>query len=366
MPTRSLRRPAASFSPCGSPFAAFLTVAGLGVVGLLAGCPPADVMVDDPLVGGVPELGPAEGFSVHIAPFDVPPGVETQDCYFIEVPDLNAGADIFIDRFTMGQRTGSHHMNVFRVNSIHNLSGQPGDVVRGGECRISVNWSDWPLVVNSQESSVDEPVVDWQLPAGVAQRFHPHELLMVQSHYVNADLQSSPSGGEVRINFYRSTHENPVEMGSLFATQQSIRICEHGPVEQLYTGTCSFPSGADVHIVAANGHFHSRGRTFEMFTWDGLTLDPPPEEALFYRSANWNEPEMAINLDAQVPSGGGVWWNCDYEWQEPLAGCASVNERDPLQANDCCYTFGNSAEDAEHCNAFIYYYPKLESDVFCN
>ena len=32
---------------------------------------------------------------------------------------------------------------------------------------------------------------------------------------------------------------------------------------------------------------------------------------------------------------------------------------------DCCYTFGNSAEVAEHCNVFVYYWPKVESDVFC-
>ena len=47
--------------------------------------------------------------------------------------DLNGdGSDVWIDRFKMGQRTGSHHMNVFRVNTIVHLSGHDGDVVQGG------------------------------------------------------------------------------------------------------------------------------------------------------------------------------------------------------------------------------------------
>ncbi|MDB4942126.1 MAG: hypothetical protein JWP97_1660, partial [Labilithrix sp.] len=31
---------------------------------------------------------------------------------------------------------------------------------------------------------------------------------------------------------------------------------------------------------------------------------------------------------------------------------------------DCCYTFGPIVEKNEHCNAFVYYYPK-QDDVTC-
>jgi len=317
-------------------------------------------------VDAVEEIGPDEGFQVHIPPFEVPGGVEVQDCYFVAVPDINHGEDVFIDHFKLGQRPGSHHLNVFRVNTIFDLSGQPGDVVHGGECRLSPNWSDWPLVVNSQESNVDEDVFDWQLPDGVAQRFHPGELLMVQTHYVNANIQKSQAGGEARINFYKSPIEHPIEMGTLFATQQSIRICQSDPVVS-YNGTCSFPAGTDIHIAAANGHAHSRLTSLDMFTWDGLSLDDPPAAAKFYESKSWEEPPMSIGLDAVTPSGGGVWWTCNYEWHEPAVGCDIVNARDHQQQNDCCYTFGNSAEVSEHCNVFVYYWPKVDSaSVFCN
>jgi hypothetical protein len=327
----------------------------------LAGCPVIEPV--PPLL--LEELTPDRGFSLHIEPFEVPPGVEVQDCFFVEVPDINDGQDIWVDRFAMTQRGGSHHMNVFRVNSILHLSGRPGDVVRGGECRISTNWSDWPLVVNSQEGSDEQPIVDWTLPDGVAQRFRPGELLMVQSHYVNASLQKTPGGGEVRINFYKSRVASPIEMGTLFATQQSIRICRSNPVVS-YDGACSFPPTAQVHIAAANGHFHGRGTSLQMYTWDGLSLDHPGPEAMFYESLEWNEPPMAVGLDEIVPAGGGVWWTCNYEWREPEGGCAAVDERDDEQRGDCCYTFGNSAENAEHCNVFVYYWPKVDSSIFCN
>ncbi len=46
-------------------------------------------------------------------------------------------------------------------------------------------------------------------------------------------------------------------------------------------------------------------------------------------------------------------------------GCAAVDARDPQQANDCCYTFGPTVETSEHCNVFLYYYPKAEGPASC-
>jgi hypothetical protein len=333
----------------------------------VSGCLPEPPGPIDDVISGVEPLTVDAGWSLRIAPFAVPPGVEVQDCYFFAFPDLNGdGSPVWIDRFKMGQRTGSHHMNVFRVNTIVHLDGQDGDVVQGGECRVSTNWADWPLVMNSQESAPGKPAVDWTFPDGVAQKFTPGELLMVQSHYVNADLQTTPDGGEVRINFYKSAHDNPVEMGSLFATQQSIRICRSRP-EVRFEGACAFSSSdpdQTFHVAAMNGHFHSRGTRFRMYPWDG-GIERPAEDALMYESTSWDEPPMVLGVDVPVPHNGGVWWTCDYEWQAPVDGCAEVDERDPEQAGDCCYTFGNSAEHSEHCNAFVYYWPKT-ADIFCN
>jgi hypothetical protein len=330
-----------------------------GVV-MMMGCQPD-------IVSGVELLTPAEGLSYEINPFEVPPGEEVQDCYFLTFPDLNGdGSDVWVDRFKMGQTTGSHHLNIFRVKTILHLDGGDGDIVRGGECRISVNWADWPLVVNSQESSPDSPIVDWQLPNNVAQRFSPGELLMVQTHYVNADLQPTPGDAHARINFYRSKVAAPIEMGTLFATQQSIRVCQSRPTPE-YSGACAFPGDQEIHIAAVNGHFHGRGKTFNVWAWDGINDQTPPDDMHVYLSEHWDEPPMTIGIDEVIPSGGGIWWECAYQWQEPPAGCDAVNAADPQQGGDCCYVFGNNASNAEHCNVFAYYWPKVDNtDIFCN
>ena len=187
---------------------------------------------------------------------------------------------------------------------------------------------------------------------------------MLQIHYVNATTQATPYQGKVGVNFTRSRVAAPIELGTLFATQQSIRVCQSNP-RPSYKGTCSFPSGTNIKVAAANGHFHSRGRAFKIWKWDGHTTTQPEDAAKFYQSDAWDEPPMSVGLDVDIPSGGGIYWSCDYQWARPSVGCDAVNAKDKQMANDCCFTFGPEVETNEHCNAFVYYWPKT-SDVFCN
>lgn len=314
----------------------------------------------------LPELTASEGFGFRIAEFPVAAGEEVQDCYFVTVPGSGV-SPLWIEKIVTALNPGSHHFNVFRVNTVVNLDGAPGTVVHNGECFKAPNWADWPLVVNTQRSDESNPVYTWQLPDGVAHRFTPGEKLMLQVHYVNASTQETPYLGKAAINFHRTTNPAPIEMGTLFATQQSIRVCQSNP-NPTYAGTCSFPSGQSFHIAAANGHFHSRGKEFQTFSWDGVTVQTPPDADRFYRSTSWDDPPMTTGLDVVIPDGGGIWWTCEYVWQEPSEGCGALDALDTSGANDCCYIFGPKVESGEHCNVFAYYWPKSQSagDIFCN
>jgi hypothetical protein len=325
------------------------------------------------------DLAPADGFQLLLPPFAVPYGHEEQSCYFVRVPDLAGGDDLWIDRVRMATTVGSHHLNVFRVRTIVGLdpaAGEPTtmgpydatvihghDDYRTSPCWQSSNWADWPLVANTQSPLGRGPYTDWQLPDDVAIRLSPGELLMVQAHYVNGLAQRTPGDAAVGINFYRTSKLEPMELGTLFATQQSIRICESQPTPT-FSGTCHFPHA--VTVTAANGHFHSRGRELAMFAWDGMSTVQPPDSDRFYDSKAWDAPPMMTGLERPVGDGGGVWWNCSYRWTAPASGCDAVNAKDPDQAGDCCYVFGGNTDVGEHCNVFVYYYPKLVSDVFCN
>jgi hypothetical protein len=348
----------------------------------LALCAPLGCGADGPRFEDwvIDDLDGEQGFSLRVPEFEVAPGRESQNCYFVTVPDLGVGNDIWIERVLTAINPGSHHVNVFRVKTIIDLNPDdgtptmlgkyPATVIEGSDdymanpCWGSANWADWPLIANSQHANVNEPKTDWQLPTDVAIRLHPGEMLMLQTHYVNSGEQATKYGARVGINFYRRQKaEAPIEMGSLFATQQNIRICASRP-RASYSGTCRFPGA--VTVAAANGHFHKRGVTFSISAWDGKSIDHPPAEALFYQSKDWNEPPMATDLAVSQPANSGIWWDCEYQWHAPTEfTCDDVNAKDPLKEGDCCYVFGGNTDVGEHCNVFLYYYPKVESDLFC-
>jgi hypothetical protein len=193
---------------------------------------------------------------------------------------------------------------------------------------------------------------------------------------VNATSQATPEGGEVKANFYTIPKEQVVhEMGTLFATKQSIRVCKSNPTPT-FSGTCQIKSGQPINIIGANGHFHSRGTAFDMLAWDGTSVDRPTDDKLFYHSDRWADPPMLTSpkLDTVLPPNSGVFFSCSYQWVPPTdaaGGCAALDSYDktkhPDSTPDCCYDFGGIVEKNEHCNAFVYYWPKAEqSDVFCN
>jgi hypothetical protein len=319
----------------------------LAVMFLLAGCPapnhpPGPVLIDPPANGA--------GFQLATPEFSVPAGTEVQNCYFFAVPG-EKGQDVWIDHFKLAANTGTHHVNVFRVKTVVDLGGNPGDAVTGqngeGPCFKSSNWADWPLVVNNQDGG---SVVDWQLPEGVAQKFSGGELLMLQIHFVNATTQTSPDGGLGAVNFYNAPGVPQNELGTIFATNQQIKICP-GETKTFETH-CRAPL-SNTTVVAANGHFHSRGTKFTMNVVDAMGVDMLADP--FYTSTKWDDPPMARDLQVKIPDGGAVSWSCSYE----VDASACSNDK-----GSCCYTFGGKVESQEHCNAFIYYYPKVQ-DYSC-
>jgi hypothetical protein len=309
-----------------------------------------------------------------IPPFDVGPGQEVQNCYFFKVSDLETAAGmpsgpLPVNRIQTVETPGSHHMNVFRVRTIVNLNPANGTVTGlngAGECFKSSNWADWPLLANTQQAG-DQ---DWSFPSGVANTLQPDEWLMLQAHYVNAGTQSTPGGGQVAVNLWSIPADQvTAQVGTLFATDQNIAVCQSNPTPTFSQG-CQFNSPNPITIIGANGHFHSRGTKFDMFTWDGMSITTPPASNRFYESLAWNDPPMAHSSSlAQVPAHGGIWYSCSFQWTAPPDGltCSTLdtfdmNKHPSAPQGDCCYTFGPQVEENEHCNAFVYYYP-ADSDA---
>jgi hypothetical protein len=360
----------------------FALAVGVSVAGLSASC--VQETTPNPVDAGGTLAPPPVGQGVQITSpaFAIPAGTEIQNCYFFKVSDLltQAGlsptATLNLHRLQVSQKIGSHHMNLFRVRTV-----VPGglDPTQGpslgtngtGPCFKSSNWADWPLLANMQQGGE----LDWTFPDGVANELDPSEWLMLQTHYVNASTQKTPDGvGEVAVNMWHMPIADvQQEMGTLFATNQNIRVCQSNP-NPTYQASCHIKSATPVHVIGANGHFHSRGKTFDIFSWDGTSTATPPASDMFYQSTTWAEPPMAHSpdLDTDLPANGGIVYSCEFQWvmPDPSIGCAGLNAYDamkyntPASAQDCCYTFGPIVEKNEHCNAFVYYYPKAD-DVAC-
>ena len=356
--------------------AAFLF--SLPVVAVLTGCPGSPDTEVPPTADTLQAPLKGEGFQFKTPLFPINAGEEVQDCYFFKISDLaKAGGlpenePVNLHRVQLVQNAGSHHMNIFRVKSIVGLDPTKGTVhgLNGqGECFKSPNWADWPLVANTQQSGN----MDWTFPDGVANVFQPDEWLMLQTHYVNATSQKTPEGGEVAVNFFTMKKEEvKAEMGTLFATKQSVRVCKNNPTPT-FTGSCQFKSEVPVNVIAANGHFHSRGTEFKIYSWDGTSIQTPADTAKFYDSQRWDDPPMlrSPELNQVIQPGGGVFYSCSYQWVPPsdaAGGCQALDDYDktkhPDATPDCCYDFGGIVEKNEHCNAFVYYYPK-QDDVNC-
>ena len=335
----------------------------------------------DPATLAAPKAG--EGFQFKTEAFPVAAGVEEQDCYFFKVNEIAAAAGLPADqpvnlhRLQIAQKEGSHHMNLFRVKTIKGLDPAKGAIQRAqnamGECFKSPNWSDWPLIGNTQQKGE----IDWTYPDGVVNEFLPDEWIMLQTHFVNATTQKSPDGvGQVAVNFWTLPKEQvKAQLGTVFATKQTIRVCSKNPTPT-FEGSCQVKSPKPVTIIGANGHFHGRGKEFNIFSWDGTSTTTPPESSRFYQSKQWDDPPMlhSPELNVALPANAGIWYSCSFQWAPPdpaAGGCDAVNAFDetkymtPKDKQDCCYTFGPTVDKNEHCNAFVYYYPK-QDDVFCN
>ena len=156
--------------------------------------PPGAVLTDEAALAPVPT---GQGFQIVTQETEVPQGVERQDCYFYKAGELAqangmAHEPIYLHRIQIGQREGSHHMNIYRVRTLVGLDPANGVFQPGtngaGPCFNSANWADWPLIANTQQKGT----LDWEYPEGVANIIQPDEWLMVQTHFVNATTQKTP------------------------------------------------------------------------------------------------------------------------------------------------------------------------------
>jgi hypothetical protein len=328
---------------------------------------------------------PPAGAQVVVPPFEVPMGREIQGEY---TTTLSNTQEMRVIRFEELYPPGSHHLNFFAYQGCNEdicpmgrdcVRPQPDGTFR--ETFDSVPFCSWALRAGNQRIHQI-----WDLPPGVAFKFDPFQTVMAQIHFVNTGQQTAPIGGTAVINLHAAADptQAPITMGTIFGQNfkvelppRSTTLWDFGFTFDLVGKKCAEPSGpdnppiitGDVKIAAVNGHFHWRGKTFEVRLWDGLNrvqsgptrgapvgcapcrpgqdtsfseFDRMGRQNQIYRSDNWDDPPFITYSDnpIQLPASWGIVYRVTF-----------VNN------TNMTIKFGPHVEFEEHANVFVYFYP---------
>lgn len=290
---------------------------------------------------------PARGEQVIISPFNVPITTESGRNYYFK---LKTSTEQWVDRVEMLAPPGCDTVNLY--------SGDPRPFEDGffeDNFRV-VSFSNWKLRASSQGGRLD-----WKMPPGVALKFKANEQILVQVHFANVGPQLAPVGGCAVINLHAI--DQPPEwqpLGSLFIQNRSLVIRDHGTTTfDMGISMDHFNNESPVTVAAVTGHFHWRGKSFEVRLWDGLNrkFDGTPApgefdrmgvESRIYRSDNWRDaPFTTFDAGPEIPPGWGIIYRTTYE-----------NSSFDLYCN------GPRAETQEHSDTFLYFYPATAPDGF--
>ena len=150
----------------------------------------------------VPLDPPSQGIQFHLGPFDVWPS-EVQDREFLYFEPYVTPEDLFVDRYQISYRPGSHHFILYNYpegqltpspNVYRDLRDQNGVVDLPVALQLG-NLFPFQMFVGTQT-----PYIDYHLPDGVALRLPPGSGFDLNSHSVNRS--NSAQIGEVYVNLH--------------------------------------------------------------------------------------------------------------------------------------------------------------------
>ncbi len=305
---------------------------------------------------------PNPGGQVVVPPFQVPVGTEVQANYY---STLSNAKEMRVTRFEVLYPPGSHHLNFFTYQG--GLDGGPPPDGSFIPTFDAVPFAYWAMRAGNQRIHLI-----WDLPPGVAFKFDALQKVLAQIHFVNTGPQTAPIGGTGIVNLHAVADPSkaPITMGTMFGQNVQVSLPPHSTTSWDFGVTFDqFGITDAVTLAAATGHFHWRGKSFEIRLWDGRNKNalgsPIPgspvgcqpcapgqtEGSEFDRmgvqnrissSSSWGEPPFVKFPDGQikVSPGTGIVYRATY-----------VNDTDQQ------IEFGPHVENQEHCNVFIYFYP---------
>ncbi|HYM20514.1 MAG TPA: hypothetical protein VEW28_05865 [Candidatus Kapabacteria bacterium] len=291
-------------------------------------------------------------------------GSHHMNCY---KTDLNffqgtKGDTILYDKTQLGDTTGVvYHSMIFRHDGVVDTEVVPWQqsfyvtsVANNSQILIEaqVPSLDWTLPTLPNDTTVD-PSVRGKKSIVVLQ---PHQNMIIENHYVNATVQSTPNGmGKVLINLYYATEANTTSASMYFGKYTHLHIPAH-TMDYTVPMVCQFPSSLTfpIYVLGMTGHFHSHGKTFFVdvvnLAHDSVgnpLLDSAGHQIItvaqpkIYINATWSEPPFkSFDTPIKVNAGQTLRYTAIYD-----------------NPTDSVINFGGHVLTQEHDNLFAWFVP---------
>ena len=312
------------------------------VTGLAAACGGESESCDNPGVDCDVTLDPPEvGHQIIVGPYPVPDGTEVLRCFWTKVPE-----DMDVTEIAVKYNLGSHHLDLFTVP----YSMPDGDF----DCSKPEEWGAWPSEIErglDPESPMpsilvgfQNDTVNWALPDGVSYRLSAGQQLMIQSHFANVSSQDTATARLYDIiNFHAASAPTEYDAETLFDEDFDILLPPHQ--ESSITRICEFPQ--EVNIIAMFGHFHSRGISHNVWTYDPATETTGD---MIYESLDWDDPPFYVAGE---------------HWTAPMATSAIKMTATWNNFEDREIRWGNFVQENEHFETYTFFYPYLGLNWGC-
>ncbi|MDP9148348.1 MAG: hypothetical protein M3O36_00185 [Myxococcota bacterium] len=262
----------------------------------------------------------------------VPKATELHQCQFVQLPP---GPDIYFTGFAHAYTKGSHHFLLYLTDLTSipaDMAGQQYDCTTGDE----------PVMQHAAGIlyGAQLPTGAASFPAGVAAKLQGGQVLIMNTHFLNAG--STDLATNVTVGLDTTTSDKVTQEGGFFIFYDAFIDV---PAGAKASSGASCPVPADVHVITGFTHYHQRGTQMQVFN----DLEGQPRAATpFFTTTDWEHPEQ---LPATTwPKGSSIRYQCDYMNNDP----------------DEVFQ-GPNAKTSEMCVLAGLYYPKqANSFAYCN
>ncbi len=251
-------------------------------------------VLDDTTRYVAPEFAPLDpperGIQFHLGPFDVWPS-EINDREFLYFEPFETTEDLFISRYEILFRPGSHHFILYNYpegvatpeagyRDIRNQAGFPNF-----EALLELNaLFPFQFFVGSQS-----PLVDYRLPEGVALRLPAGSGFDLNSHSVNRT--GTTQTGEVYVNLH-TVDRDEIEHVADYANFGNYDIALPPQQETTISKTFTFDETRQVIQIWSHSHEHT-----DWFRIERVGGERDGE--LIYWNNDWEHPSL-LQLDTPI------------------------------------------------------------------